>query len=181
MNLKAPYILALCEAAQQSSVTFGPATRLGTQSSTFNIDTAKVIHCIVRFSPATESVAIQFLNEFEKVSRLRHLGSVPLLSEYSPLADGVPVAPVLSDGADPDPRQWAQAVLRAVHNLTEQQLSTELKPVLDLASEYLTHLLIAGLSYKMKLTCHLLYRALQQFVIRVAKRHRKSLYAPLRI
>jgi hypothetical protein len=85
MTLKASYILGLCEAAQQSSVGFGPATRLSTQSLTFNIDAAKVIHSIVKFSPAAESVALEFLNKFQEVSRLRHLGGVPLLPVYSRL------------------------------------------------------------------------------------------------
>jgi hypothetical protein len=65
---------------------------------------------------------------------------------------------VLSGGADEDTHQWAQAVLMALHNLDPQQLSMELKPVLDLASEYLTHLLIAGLSCIIKLTCCLMHR-----------------------
>jgi hypothetical protein len=86
---------------------------------------------------------------------------------------------VLSGAADADADKWAQAVLEAVHNLNEQQLSMELKPVLDLASEYLTHLLIVGLSYIMKLTFHLLYCVIQQFAIWVAKGHHKSLYVPL--
>ena len=87
MTLKAPYILALCEAAQRSSVTFGLATRLGAQNSSFNICAAKVIHSIVTFSPATERVALEFLNEFQKVYCLRHLGSVPPLFEYLPFAE----------------------------------------------------------------------------------------------
>lgn len=37
-TMRAPYLLALCEAARQSNVTFGVATQLGTQSSTFNVD-----------------------------------------------------------------------------------------------------------------------------------------------
>lgn len=49
-----------------------------------------------------------------------------------------------------DADHWAQDVLMAVRDLDQEQLSLELKPILDLASEYLTHLLIAGLSSKMK-------------------------------
>lgn len=85
MTLKASYILALCEAAQQSNVGLGLATRLCTQSSMFNVDAAKVIHSIVQFSPHKESVALEFLNKVQEASRLRHLGRVPLLPEYSPL------------------------------------------------------------------------------------------------
>jgi hypothetical protein len=70
MTLKAPYILALCEAAQQSSVGLGSATRLSSQSPTqspmFNVDAAKVIYSIFKFSPATESVALEFLNKSKK-------------------------------------------------------------------------------------------------------------------
>jgi hypothetical protein len=149
MILKAPYVLALCEAAQQSSMVFGQTTRLVLWSN-FQVDATEVIKSIVKFSPATESVAVEFLYEFQKVSRLSNLGSVPLLSENSPLADRVPVASVLSGEAgeaDADAHRWAQAVLMAVHDHDLQQLFIELKPVRDLASEYLTHLLIAGLTY----------------------------------
>jgi hypothetical protein len=59
-----------------------------------------------------------------------------------------------------DANQWAQDMLMAVRDLDQEQLSLELEPVLDLASEYLTHLLIAGLSSRMKfhlpliVSCH---------------------------
>ena len=66
MVLKAPYLLALCVIAQSSNVFFGLATRLGTQSSTFDVDAIRVIHSIVTASPAPESVAIVFLREFAK-------------------------------------------------------------------------------------------------------------------
>ena len=81
MTLKAPYLLALCDAAQESDLSFGPATRLGATTATFDIPAAKVIHSLVTFSPASESVAIEFLNEFEKVPCLKHLGRFSLLSE----------------------------------------------------------------------------------------------------
>jgi hypothetical protein len=72
---KAPYILALCEAAQQPGVvSFGLATRIGSQNSKFDVDASKVIKSIVTFSPAAENVAVDFLNEFRKVSRLSNLG-----------------------------------------------------------------------------------------------------------
>jgi hypothetical protein len=90
MALKAPFILALCEAAQQPGVvSFGVVTRTGSLTSTFSVKAPKLIQSLVRFSPARETVAIEFLNEFHKVSRLRNLGSVLLLSEYSPLVDRV--------------------------------------------------------------------------------------------
>jgi len=81
MASKAPYLLKLCEVAQSSGISFGLATRLCTQSSTFNVDATRVIHSIVTFSPAQESVAIEFLFEFEKVSRIQHEGNVLFMSE----------------------------------------------------------------------------------------------------
>lgn len=81
MTLRASYLLALCDAAQESDLSFGPATRLGATTSTFDIPANKVIHSLVTFSPASESVAIEFLNEFEKVRCLKHLGRFLLLSE----------------------------------------------------------------------------------------------------
>ena len=63
-----------------------------------------------------------------------------------PLAERVPVASVLSGEAGTDVHQWAQDAIGALRGLDQEQLSTMLKPVLDLASRYLTHLLIAGRS-----------------------------------
>ena len=79
MALKAPYLLALCDAAQASDVNFGLARRrrrLGTQSSTLNVPATRVIHSVVTFSPASETVAVEFLVEFQKVSALSDLGTV---------------------------------------------------------------------------------------------------------
>ena len=151
MALKAPYLLALCDAAQETNMTFGLARGIGAQGSTFDLQAAKVIHSLVTFSPASESLAIEFLTEFQKVTALEHLGSTSLFLEYLPLVDGVTVAQVLSGEADPDVHQWAQDVIEALRGLTQRQLS--MRPVVDLASEYLTHVLITGRSYIMKLTC----------------------------
>jgi hypothetical protein len=52
-----------------------------------------------------------------------------------------------ADAEEAEANQWAQSVVTALDGLTEHQISIELKPVLDLTSEYLNHLLIAGLSY----------------------------------
>jgi hypothetical protein len=82
-GLAAPYLISLCDAAQNSDFSFGVASRLGTQSSTFNVDAAKLIHSIVTFSPASESVAIEFLHEFQKVWGIEYLGKVPLISKPS--------------------------------------------------------------------------------------------------
>jgi hypothetical protein len=100
------------------------------------------------------------------------------LSTRTYIVDGALVLSVLSDGANADVHQWAQDMLCAVRQLNQQQLSIELKPVLELASEYLTHLLIAGLSYIMKFTYDLSYCVIKQFAIRVAKRHPRYRHAP---
>ena len=73
MASAAPYLLALCDTAKNSTFSFGVATRLGAQSSKFEIDAAKLIHSMVTFSPAPESVAIEFLQEFQKVGGVQHL------------------------------------------------------------------------------------------------------------
>jgi hypothetical protein len=75
MALKAPYLLALCDASQALDVDFGLARRLGTQSSTLNVPANRVIHSVVTFSPASETVALEFLVKFQKVSALSDLGT----------------------------------------------------------------------------------------------------------
>jgi hypothetical protein len=84
---KGPYLISLCDAAQNSGFSFGAASRLDTQSSTFSVDAAKLIHSIVTFSPASESVAIpvELLQEFQKASGMKYLGSVPLICKHSSL------------------------------------------------------------------------------------------------
>ncbi len=47
-----------------------------------------------------------------------------------------------------EPQQWAQEILVFLHNREEDVLKTELQPVLDLATEYLNHLLIASMSLR---------------------------------
>ena len=61
-----------------------------------------------------------------------------------PLVDGIPVASLLSGEASADARQWAVIAKDAFCGCTQQQISVMLEPVLDLASGYLTHVLIAG-------------------------------------
>src|SRR6267143_1141452 len=107
MPLASLYLLALCDTAQSSNFSFGVASRLGTQSSTFNIDTAKLIHSIVKFSPASESVAIEFLHEFHKVPGITHLGNFVFMQE---LISGLmeTVSPVVSLQSELEPQQWAE-------------------------------------------------------------------------
>ena len=91
MTWIAPYLLELCDAAQQSGVEFGLATRLGSQDSIFKVSAAKVIQSIVTFSPAGECVAIEFMQQFQKVSIINNLGSVSFpgrLSTRIPISTG---------------------------------------------------------------------------------------------
>jgi hypothetical protein len=83
----------------------------------------------------------------------------------------------LSNSADVN--QWAQDVLANIQGLDVDQLSQQLQPVIDLASQYLTHLLIAGLSHFMcPLTVSLIYC---QFAILVAQKHHKILLLQLHV
>jgi hypothetical protein len=68
------YILALCTAIQESGESLGVAVRTGSSTSVFNVEATKVIHGILTFSPAPDSMAIEFLNEIAKVSGMRYLG-----------------------------------------------------------------------------------------------------------
>jgi len=77
MPFVAPYLISLCDAAGKSRFSFGVATRLDTQDPTFNIEATKLISSIVTFSPAQESVAIEFLQKFQKIPGIRHLGNIP--------------------------------------------------------------------------------------------------------
>ncbi|KAI9463124.1 hypothetical protein HD554DRAFT_2175618 [Boletus coccyginus] len=81
------YLLSLCKAVENSDFSFGVVSRLGTQSSTFQLDAAKLIHSI---------------------------------SE-----------------------QWAQEILALLRERKPDEIKAELNPTLDLATEYLNHLLIA--------------------------------------
>jgi hypothetical protein len=73
------------------------------------------------------------------------VGIRPYVRRFSLRAQGTTVESVVSGGAEPpDTQQWAQ-VLDALNELTARQRSFELKSVVDLASEYLSHLLLAGM------------------------------------
>jgi hypothetical protein len=68
-----PYILALCEAAQQL-VPFGVVMQIKGQES--SLKAPQLIKSLVLYSLASETVATEFLNKFHEVSRLRDLGKV---------------------------------------------------------------------------------------------------------
>jgi hypothetical protein len=59
---------------QQSNESFGIATRIGSSNSEFQFEATKVIHSIVAFSPAPDTMAAQFLIELEKVKGMSSLG-----------------------------------------------------------------------------------------------------------
>src|SRR5271170_5828550 len=131
----APYLISLCEAAQKAGFSFGIATLLGTQDSTLNVDATKLISSIVTFSPAQESVAIEFLQKFQNIPGIRHLGKIPPTPHRRSLADGAPVEPVITLQAELDPPQWAKEVLKVFVECTEQRLSVDLEPVVGFATE----------------------------------------------
>ena len=72
----AQYLIALCTAAQQPDIDepFGVAVRIGSSDSKFEAATTKVIHSILTFSPAPDTVAVDFLNELSKVTGMGSLG-----------------------------------------------------------------------------------------------------------
>ena len=70
----AEYLISLCTFAQECQESFGIAMRIGASNSKFNIETTKVIHSILTFSPAPDAVALEFLSELEKVKGIAFLG-----------------------------------------------------------------------------------------------------------
>ena len=72
------YVLALCNALQESGESLGHAVRIHASTSTFNIEAIKVIGGIVTHSPAPDSIAIKFLNALAKVSGMEYLGEYSL-------------------------------------------------------------------------------------------------------
>ena len=74
------------------------------------------------------------------------VGIHPYVRRFSLRAQGTTVESVLSGEAElPDTQQWTQEVLDALNGLTARQRSLQLKSVVDLASEYLSHLLLDGM------------------------------------
>ncbi|KAJ3560367.1 hypothetical protein NP233_g10882 [Leucocoprinus birnbaumii] len=123
----AQYLITLCTLAQEREESFGIAIRIGASNSKFNIEATKVIHSIVTFSPAPDAVAVAFLNELAKVSGMALL-----------------VERVRDRSSQLDCSTWAAAVIDFLSNrFTQDQRLQELEPVSKLATEMLSHLLIA--------------------------------------
>ena len=57
------YLLTLTTVVQESDESLGVAVRIGSLISKSNVEATKVIHGILTFSPATDSMAVEFLNE----------------------------------------------------------------------------------------------------------------------
>jgi len=74
----AQYLISLCTAAQQSDEPFDVAVRIGSFNSKFEAATSKVIHSILTFSPAPNTMAVEFLNELRKVAGMASLGKCSL-------------------------------------------------------------------------------------------------------
>ena len=70
------YVLTLCTAVQESGESLGVAMRIGWSISKFNVEATKVICSILTFSPAPDSMAVEFLNELAKVSGMEYLGEL---------------------------------------------------------------------------------------------------------
>ena len=68
------YVLALCTTVQESGESLGVAVRIGSSTSRFNVEATKVIRGILTFSPAPDSMAVEFLNGLAKVSGMEFLG-----------------------------------------------------------------------------------------------------------
>jgi hypothetical protein len=68
------FLISLCTTAKESNESFGIAIRLGSSNSKFEFEATTVIHSILSFSPAPYTVAVEFLNELDKVNGISSLG-----------------------------------------------------------------------------------------------------------
>jgi len=142
------YLISLCTIAQEANESFGLAIRIGTSDPKFNIETTKVIHSILTFSPAPDSMAVEFLNELNKVSGISYLGE---LSHFIPTrfcsSRSQTVEPILHHTPQSDPANWATGIMNFLStNFTMEERSKELQPVTNLASKMLSYLLIASMA-----------------------------------
>jgi len=147
MPSAAPYLLSLCKAVENSDFSFGVVSRLGTQSSTFQVDAAKLIHSIVEYSPASGSVALEFLFEFQKIRGIYDLGMSPSSGSAHSFPNLFPciVDKVVRFQSSLQPEQWAEEILVFLREREPDEVKADLKPTLDLATEYLNHLLFASM------------------------------------
>ena len=142
-------MLALCSAVGEMNGSFGVAIRIGASSSMFNVESNKVIYALLTFSPAPDSMAREFLKALAKVSGIHYLGewsfSFPQRSA-DPECDQV--SPVLDGHRQSDPATWAGEVINFISTKFQMEERMEqLEPISNLASEMLTHLIIASMSF----------------------------------
>ena len=128
MSGVAQYLIALCNAVQDSYQSSGIAVRIGASDSKLKVEASKNLHSILSFSPAPESVAVEFLNELAKVSGMSHL-----------------VEPIVRRAFQFDPTTWATAVMTFLSNnfVTKEERAKKLQPVTNLATETFSRLIIA--------------------------------------
>ena len=143
----AQYLIPLCTTAQQLNQSFGLAIRIGASNPKFQFETTKVIHSILMFSPAPDTMAVAFLNELEKVKGISFLGKCSLHSCILLLIQARTVKPVLDRASQFDCSTWAIKVIDYLRdNFSPSQRFEVLGPVTDLATAMLSHLLIASIT-----------------------------------
>ena len=139
----ADYVLALCEAINASPViSLGTAVRIDTPNS-FENDASKIIQSLVTFSPAPEAVPVEVLNELQKIDGLAPLSKLLIWMQI-----GVSERYAVLSLQFPTPSdQWAGEVIQLLRtNFNRRERARALENVTNLASEYLSHLLIASMS-----------------------------------
>ena len=143
----AQYLISLCTTAQQLNQSFGLAIRIGASNPKFQFETTKVIHSILMFSPAPDTMAVEFLNELEKVKGISFLGKCSLHSCILLLIQARTVKPVLDRASPFDCSTWATKIIDYLRdNFSPSQRFEVLGPVTDLATAMLSHLLIASIT-----------------------------------
>ena len=145
----AKYLISLCTLAQECQESFGIAMRIGAPNSKFNIEATKVIHSILTFSPSPDTVAVEFLNELEKVKDIAFLGRWSLCVPAGFCWFWVwTVVPVRCRVSQLDCPTWATAVIDFLsNNFTKEERLREIEPLSNLATEMLTHLLIVSMTF----------------------------------
>ena len=76
----AQYLISLCAVVQQSNESLGIAIRIGSTNPMFQFEASKVIHSILTYSPAPDTVAVEFLNELQKINGISLLGNAHFTS-----------------------------------------------------------------------------------------------------
>lgn len=148
-------ILALCEATERASeVSLGNATRIdisAAEKSIFSIAVHKVTHALMNYSTAKENIAIRFANEFGKIGVVEGLGHLFLCLASSVHYFQNGTAQIVHDLLQSQsPLSHIKLAEQAIDSLltyyTQEELTTALHDVAQLASIVFAHLLIASTS-----------------------------------